>query len=218
MFYYLYTITNTINGKVYKGVHQTANLDDGYLGSGKAIQAAVKKYGKESFVKKVDELFSTQEEMYDREKQIIDESFILRSDTYNIALGGTGGSMKGNQKPFSGLHSEDTKQKISKSLTGKKLTEEHKKKLSKNHWARTSPEEQRRHAARAPARTRDDDTRKKISNGMKNQVNNPNGRQLIEVVCPKCNKKGSELAMKRWHFENCKVNGVGSSIGQSAGL
>lgn len=43
--YYLYEIKNNINGKIYVGVHQPNNIDDGYMGSGKAIKSAIQKYG-----------------------------------------------------------------------------------------------------------------------------------------------------------------------------
>ena len=41
MFYTIYKIANKKNGKVYIGKHQTENVDDGYLGSGVAINKAI---------------------------------------------------------------------------------------------------------------------------------------------------------------------------------
>ena len=91
MFYYLYQITNKVNGKIYVGVHKTQNLDDGYMGSGKRIQYAFEKYGIDSFEKVILETFENAEAMYAREKEVVNEEFLLREDVYNLRRGGNGG-------------------------------------------------------------------------------------------------------------------------------
>ena len=89
--YYLYEIKNNINGKIYVGVHQSTNTDDGYMGSGIAISAAIRKYGIENFTKAILETFLSDAEMYAREKEIVNEEFLNRDDVYNLTLGGHGG-------------------------------------------------------------------------------------------------------------------------------
>jgi len=91
MFYYLYEIKNKINNKIYVGVHRTENLDDGYMGSGKAIAAAINKYGHSNFEKRILEFFDNPKDMYAREKEIVTEEFLLNNNTYNIRRGGNGG-------------------------------------------------------------------------------------------------------------------------------
>lgn len=91
MFYYLYQVTNKVNGKIYVGVHKTKNLDDGYMGSGKVIKRAIEKHGLENFEKVILESFEDQEAMYAREKEVVDEEFLARDDTYNLRRGGQGG-------------------------------------------------------------------------------------------------------------------------------
>jgi len=87
MHYTIYKITNKINGNFYIGKHKTKNLDDGYMGSGKLIKAAIKKYGKENFTKEILEFFDTEEEMNEAEKRYV----VLGEGSYNICPGGQGG-------------------------------------------------------------------------------------------------------------------------------
>ena len=91
MFYYLYKITNLVNNKIYVGVHKTKNLNDGYMGSGKIINSAIEKYGINNFKKDILETFENAEAMYAREKQIVNDEFLLREDVYNLRRGGRGG-------------------------------------------------------------------------------------------------------------------------------
>ena len=87
-FNYIYKITNTINNKIYIGIHRTNNLDDGYMGSGKKLHRAFKKYGIEHFKKEILEYFDTWEDALKREAEIVDEEFVKREDTYNLTCGG----------------------------------------------------------------------------------------------------------------------------------
>lgn len=91
MFYSVYRVTNRVNGKIYIGVHITSNLDDGYMGSGLALKRAIEKHGLNNFDKEVIALCDSAEAMFNLEKELVDESFVARPDTYNIKLGGAGG-------------------------------------------------------------------------------------------------------------------------------
>ena len=91
MFYTIYQITNLINGKIYIGKHQTKNLNDGYMGSGKHICRAISKYGIENFRKEILFQFDNKDEMNAKEAELVSVEFCLREDTYNLCPGGQGG-------------------------------------------------------------------------------------------------------------------------------
>jgi hypothetical protein len=85
---YVYIVTNHINDKVYIGVHKTDNLDDGYMGSGLALQRAYKKYGIENFEKEILAFCDTYKDALDLEGKLVNKDFVLREDTYNLHIGG----------------------------------------------------------------------------------------------------------------------------------
>lgn len=91
MYYYLYQIRNIINNKIYVGVHKTPNLQDGYMGSGKVIRRAIKKYGIENFEKTYLFFFDSYEDALEKEKEVVTEEFLARPDVYNLRRGGSGG-------------------------------------------------------------------------------------------------------------------------------
>jgi hypothetical protein len=61
------------------------------MGSGKYLKYALKKYGIENFKKEILFVFSTPEEMYAKEAEIVNEEFLATENTYNLKIGGFGG-------------------------------------------------------------------------------------------------------------------------------
>jgi hypothetical protein len=90
MYYTVYKTQNTINGKFYIGAHKTENSNDGYLGSGVALNRAIKKYGIENFTKEVLYEFSCESEMFEMEAKLISEH-LGNTMCYNMMPGGKGG-------------------------------------------------------------------------------------------------------------------------------
>lgn len=87
MYYTIYKVTNKINNKFYIGKHITNNLNDGYMGSGKLIRAAIKKYGEENFSKEMLHIFDNENEMNQKEKELV----VIIEMSYNLCEGGKGG-------------------------------------------------------------------------------------------------------------------------------
>jgi len=91
LYYVIYRITNMLNGMIYIGQHTTTNPNDNYMGSGKYIGRAIKKYGVENFKKEILFECSSPEELNAKERELVNEEFINRKDTYNLVLGGIQG-------------------------------------------------------------------------------------------------------------------------------
>ena len=87
-YHFVYKTTNMINGKYYIGVHNTKNLNDGYLGSGPIILRSIKKYGKDNFKREIIEFCDTAEAAFLLESKLVYVDFVKEQTNYNVALGG----------------------------------------------------------------------------------------------------------------------------------
>lgn len=87
-YYYIYEVTNLVNGKTYIGQHSTENIDDNYLGSGKVLQKAIKKYGKHNFQKEILLHAVNQVALNFMEKCLVTKEFIEEDTNYNMREGG----------------------------------------------------------------------------------------------------------------------------------
>ena len=128
-----YLTTNKINGKKYIGSH-SGSVGDNYLGSGNLIKKAIKKYGKENFVRDVLNAVTTREEAFKNEKFLIEmyKTSVLDGG-YNLSL--TGGFwIEGECIPWNkgkiGCFSKETLEKMSISQTGIILSNEARIKVS----------------------------------------------------------------------------------------
>lgn len=159
--YYIYRITNKINGKTYVGQHKYKRLNDDYMGSGKLIRRAQKKYGIENFEKEI--LYSHiqyKETADDVESFDIAKERAIGKAEYNIANGGQGGNL-----------GEEVNRKISESLKGKHLTEETKQKVSESLKGRHRSEEDNKKISKSlKGRHFSDEWRKKMSESRKGKT------------------------------------------------
>jgi len=182
---FVYLTTNLKNGKQYVGSHSTDNLNDGYLGSGKLLHLAIKKYGKSNFSRII-----LKECEVPEEARLLEESFIQKFKTltphgYNISEVGGSGIMGKSW----GSHSEETKQqigntikskgsefgkKISEAVSGEKNgfygkthTEESKKKISEKNKGKKRSEEHIQKIKEANRKPKSEEHKKHISESRK---------------------------------------------------
>jgi len=179
----VYMTENLINGKRYIG--RDMYNDPAYLGSGKLLNKAIKKYGREHFKKSIlqycysiDELKNAEEYWLKKYNAASDDMF------YNILDGSTGGDSLSNHPNLENIktkiqnarknqiikHSDETRKKISNAQKG-----------PLGYWYK---------------RSRPAEMNKKVSDALK-------GVPKKQITCPHCNKFGGEPQMKRWHFDNC---------------
>ena len=122
MFYTIYKITNLIDGKIYIGKHQTKDLNDGYMGSGKHLKSAQNKHGIENFTKEILFQFDNEADMNAKEAELVTEEFAANSTNYNLCPGGQGGwgyINRVNPALRTAGHSKEMYQKVSTTLKGK---------------------------------------------------------------------------------------------------
>lgn len=137
-----YRTINRVNGHYYYGVRTLRRANDPYLGSGSRLKEAIRKYGKDSFIREDLIEFSTFTEALEWERVTITQEILQDSKCYNLKPGGAGGSLPWTEEKKERLieegsykKSEETKKKLSKAaierfrtepgtFTGKHHTEE----------------------------------------------------------------------------------------------
>ena len=196
--YYIYKITNLVNGKTYIGQHKYKKLNDNYMGSGKILKQAQVKYGIEHFKKDILVFNIVKKDFINLlEKEYIKFYRSIGKAEYNITDGGEGGNggVKGHVPWNKGRHhSEKAKKKISEAMRGernpqygKHHSEETKEKISESLKGHNACNKGKRHL---------NETKKKISRSMRGKhigENNPsygkhwytNGKiNILSKECP----------------------------------
>lgn len=216
----IYKTTNTVNGKIYIG--KDSKNDPNYYGSGTILQSAILKYGKDKFIKETLEICSDSN-VDSKEKYWIKYfSSTERGIGYNIATGGTGGDTisnhprrdeiaknqsirltgKDSQRTTKGPLSEETKQKISDSVSGEKNgmygkchSQETREKISKANKGKIKP-------------PMSNETRQKISNANEGKTHSNETKLKIGIANAGKNNgfygKTHTPAVKKMLSENAK--------------
>jgi hypothetical protein len=193
--YTVYKTTNLTNGSIYIGVHKTSNINDNYLGSGILIKNAIKKYGRTNFTKEILFIFYNIDDAYNKEKEIVNESFILDNGNYNVAIGGVPTTdyypnrvyLKGEKHPCWGKKNSPESNELRRIASSRnRHSEETKLKMSKS---------QKGHKAwnKGKELSEIDKINKSIA-----------AKKLEKLECPHCGKFNDPGNSKKWHFDKCK--------------
>jgi len=173
---YIYLTICLVNGKKYIG--QSINLRNinTYLGSGIAFKCAVKKYGKDMFVKTilVNDV-NCLNRLNELEREFILKYNCIAPKGYNLDLGGTN----------KGRMSEETKAKMIKSKTGKKHTQKQREASIKCHTGLKLS----------------DETKKKISESMKGKPSWNKGKKMPKGHSEKMREIMTGKKMKKKQIE-----------------
>lgn len=168
----VYKITNNINDKFYVGVTKgtleyrfnSHCIAESYIGR------SIRKYGKENFSIETIHSFSTKDESYNKEAEIVDRKFLKRDDTMNEMLGGCGGFDYINDNNLNNINrtniprTNDSKLKISTSLkqkwkttvhpnVGKTHSDETKTKIRNSNLGRNHTEESKKKIGEANSKS-----------------------------------------------------------------
>ena len=176
IYYYLYEVTNLVNGKTYIGQHITDDLEDGYLGSGKALKSAIKKYGRDKFKKEILLFAQNEQALNILEMMAVTPEFCARKDNYNLKEGGSGGrpnpeirekmrkkKLGTNNPNYGKPKTEEWKAKVRAANTGKVISRETRLKMSLAGLGRKHTKETKKRIGIASAlRPRKESTKRKI--------------------------------------------------------
>jgi hypothetical protein len=214
IYYYLYEVTNLVNGRTYIGQHITDDLEDGYLGSGKALKFAIKKYGRDKFKKEI-LLFARNEKALNiLEMMAVTPEFCALKSNYNLKEGGNSGrpnpeirekmrqkKLGANNPNYGKPKTEEWIAKVREANTGKKRSQEARLKISLACLGRRHTEEAKRkigEASSALIRTA----------GHKKRIGDANARSFPDVY----NIHTGEECRNNFNLsEFCRQKGANSS-------
>lgn len=193
---YFYKTINILNGKYYYGIRSCNKLPDFYIGSGTALKNAIKKYGKDNFIKEIIADYPTRKEASDHEARVVTCELIQLDECYNCRTGG--------DNEFTSLLTEDHKKKISQSIKGRKCSEETKLKIGKANKGKYCGE-----LSPMYGKELTEEHKNKIGKASKGRKWSETTRQKQSEV--QIGKKRTDIVKKKISeagFKKCEINGV----------
>jgi hypothetical protein len=176
--------------------------------------------GMKNFSKEILFVFETQEEMWQKEAEIVDQKFCKRTDTYNKMRGGffkgwkntwvgqthteeTKKKMSESQKKIvirgGWKHSDEVKEKMSLAKKGKIFTKEHRRNISEANRKRKFPESYIRPKISEETRQKMSESAVKRGQKMTAERKREIAQKISENTSPeKRRERGIKMANARW--------------------
>lgn len=124
--YFIYKTTCNITNRYYIGMHKTHRLTDGYVGSGTLLKRSIQKHGKENHTTEIIEYCENEIELAKKEELIVNTELLKDNLCMNLKTGGRGGATMTGRKM-----SDETKKKIGDAHRGRIISQETRDKISK---------------------------------------------------------------------------------------
>ena len=169
----------------YRAANQTSPEDDlwnHYFTSSKVIQELREQYSDDEFIATIDKTFETAEEAYEYEKNFLTENDCVKSDDWlNQGCFPVFADNTGKK------HSEESKKKMSEAQRGKRLSEETKKKISEakkgdrnpNYGKKFSEEHRRKMSEAHKGKKRSEEHQRKLSESLKGKKRSEETKKKI---------------------------------------
>lgn len=196
---FIYKTTCLVNGKIYIGKHE-GNENDNYLGSGEIFSLALRKYGKENFKREILRRCETLHEL-----RIWEHVYIKKYHSQDLTIGYNIASGDVNTTEFNPMKIPEVSEKVRKALTGRKATDETKRKMSDSSPRRKWTEEQKMNLSKKMSgRKFTEEHKQKLREaklGKSGKLSNSWGRKWTEEQKKKLSEshKGQISAMKGKH-------------------
>lgn len=195
MYGYIYLTRLKLDGRIYIGQHKSKTFDSKYYGSGKHFKRALKLYGKENFEVEILEWCETREIADEREKFWINkfQCFSSNKTGFNYAKGGYGGNTfefkteseiaeigRKISEAYKNKTPEEKKEIANKIKKTKENMSEYEKQSMKQKISQSSirnwknPEYRNKTISSLRKTYSLDETRLKVSNGVKNSEKHKN--------------------------------------------
>lgn len=173
--WYIYQITNNIDGKTYIGQH--LDRGDDYWGSGTNIQRAINKYGKDNFAKTIlADNISTQKEADELEIKFIKEAKNIGKAEYNIANGGHHPHILVNHHIKPHPWTEHQRELMSEHMKLRWTSDEWRNKMLEINSVPCSEETKRKISESNKGKTYTEESKKKMSESHKGQTSGFKGK------------------------------------------